>query len=151
MSDAPRSARSFEVIDIAVLHQLADIARERVASAFDRHPEKRRVYKSKLLGIRLCQGAASTADFGISKFGRSPLDPRKYVGRRVDVFWRAISVLPGEANNDAIRRYFVELKSKTQRKPREKSVVLIWPQADAGEVIWTPEAKAKARRRRALP
>ena len=66
-------------------------------------------------------------------------------------FWRAISVLPGEANNDAIRRYFVKPKSKTQRKLREKSVVLIWPQADAGQVVWTPEAKAKARRGRALP
>jgi hypothetical protein len=171
MSDAPKETRSFAVIDSCDLNRLAGIALAKIDSAFDRHPEKRAAYSSRLLGICLCQGAAdhflhsvddrgindfdlwafyelqfgirfwnrspSVGDFGPSKFGRSPLDPMR-VGRRVDVFWRALSSRPHESAAQTIRNYFIVPRTQSARELRKKSVVLVWPQEAIGQTIWEP-------------
>ncbi|HEY8162981.1 MAG: hypothetical protein ACR650_07085 [Methylocystis sp.] len=79
-----------------------------------------------------------TADFGPSKFGRSPLDPARYEGRRVDVLWRCI---PAEAHEDArsaIRRYFAEPRTASAKALRLKAAVMAWPPEGAGGIVWRP-------------
>jgi hypothetical protein len=169
MSLAPRAARSFETIDRDDLQCLATIAQARLATAFDRLPERKQTHEKGLLAICLCQGAADhcvdpatsagvhdfdlwafyrrppgakplwnrqpfTADFGPSKFGRSPLDTNRYAGRRVDVLWRDIPA--GEDAFAAVYAYFATPRTASARALRQKSVVLVWPTAHVGDVIW---------------
>lgn len=91
-------------------------------------------------GARLWNRKPFTADFGPSKFGRSPLDPARYEGRRVDVLWRCI---PAEADEDAgaaLRRYFAEPRTASAKALRLKAAVMAWPPEGAGEVIWRPSS-----------
>lgn len=170
MSQAPRSARSFETIDRADLHRLAELALARIGAAFDKYSQKRALYEGRLLGLCLCQGAADhyldpaasdgvhdfdiwaffarrpdarlwnrkpfTADFGLSKFGRSPLDPPHYEGRRVDVLWRCIPA-EGDARH-AIRHYFAEGRTASAKALRLKAAALVWPDERAAEIVWRP-------------
>ncbi len=170
MSHAPRSACSFETIERADLHRLAELALARIDVAFDKHPQKRALYEERLLGLCLCQGAADhfldpsqsrgvhdfdvwaffarrpearlwnrkpfTADFGPSKFGRSPVDPSRYEGRRVDVLWRCI---PAEDDGgEAMHRYFADGRTASARALRLKAAVSIWPPKATGEIVWRP-------------
>lgn len=89
-------------------------------------------------GVRLWNRKPFTADFGPSKFGRSPRDPAKYAGRRVDVLWRDVATRPQEAPVDAIRRYFAEPRTASARALRLKAALLVWPEERAGEILWRP-------------
>jgi hypothetical protein len=85
---------------------------------------------------RLWNRKPFTADFGPTKFGRSPLDPAKYSERRIDVLWRCISA-EGDAT-EAIRRYFAEGRTASAKALRLKAAVIVWPQKGAGEIVWRP-------------
>jgi hypothetical protein len=65
--------------------------------------------------------AGFRADFGASKFGRSPLDPQKYVGRRIDIFWRSIPSGENEPAIAAIGRHFAFGKTRSARELQKKA------------------------------
>jgi hypothetical protein len=77
-----------------------------------------------------------TRDFGPSKFGRSPGDPPRYSGRRVDLLGRSLPAAPGTDPADAIRRYLTARPTASARALAGKAVVLIEPQNRVGEIVW---------------
>lgn len=85
----------------------------------------------------------ATADFGPSKFGRSRLDPKRFTGRRVDVFWRAI---PNKISLDPmgpVDAYFRDSESATASELRTRAAVVIWPWDNRGRVLWNPHQLGK--------
>jgi hypothetical protein len=64
MSNVGREGRSFKRITHADLHRLADIATKDLSAFFVAHPDWAAQYKSRLLGLALCQGAAKHLLYG---------------------------------------------------------------------------------------
>jgi hypothetical protein len=81
-------------------------------------------------------------DFGLSKFGRSPEEP-DYVGRRVDVYGRSITIATGESVQSALQRWL--RRGKRDSSPwylASKAVVAIHPANLRGQVLWVnPELR----------
>ncbi len=75
-------------------------------------------------------------DFGDDRFGRTDGSSPEYVGRKVDLIGRGISVRPGEDPAQAIRRYLRTAKTTSARHLARKAVVLIEPTNRLGEVVW---------------
>lgn len=75
------------------------------------------------------------ADFGDPRFGRTP-GFEHYVGRRVDVLGRSIPVSPGMSPEEVLRGYLAAKRTASARALAEKAVVLIWPTAQLGRVVW---------------
>jgi len=84
---------------------------------------------------------ASTADFGVSKFGRSKFERPKYIGRRVDVFWRSISIERSETPIGAVARYIATSPNQSPRHLRQKTGVVLWPKAARGKIAWVGEPR----------
>lgn len=74
-------------------------------------------------------------DFGDPKFGRS-LNRPEFVGRRVDLMGRGITVEDGEQPSDSIRRWLREQRTRSAKFLAAKAVVLLDPSSERGKVIW---------------
>ena len=81
-----------------------------------------------------------SADYGPSKFGRSPVDPPSFTGRRVDLLGRSLDAPPGAEPAAAVRGWLSAARTETARQLAAKAVVLISPGHRSGEVIWPAAA-----------
>ena len=90
-------------------------------------------------GVRKVQerGRALVYDFGRSSLGRHP-DDEGFEGRRVDILTRTIDARPGADPADAVRAWLAR-SATSPRLLRQRPVVLLWPAARGGEVIWAGE------------
>jgi hypothetical protein len=94
---------------------------------FFRHLPNARPFPSRRHGFQ---------DFGPSKFGRHPDEPPRYTGRRVDVWGRSIEVRGAEKPKEAVRRYLKEGWTTSAHYLAERPVVVVWPSAQCGCVVW---------------
>ena len=76
----------------------------------------------------------ATADFGPSRFGRTPHATERFEGRRVDLLSRSLDVGPRADPVAAVRAWLEAGGSESARKLAEQAVVLIEP--SPGKVIW---------------
>ena len=86
----------------------------------------------------------ATADFGPSRFGRTPGAPKRFEGRRVDLLSRSLDVGPRADAAAAVRAWLEGGGSESARKLAEQAVVLIEP--SPGEVIWRADGAECGRR-----
>jgi hypothetical protein len=77
-----------------------------------------------------------TRDFGPSKFGRYPDDPPRYVGRRVDLLGRSLSVPLDVDPAHTLRHYLAARRTNSAKALAAKAAVLIDPPDRVGEVVW---------------
>ncbi len=75
-----------------------------------------------------------TADFGASRFGRTPAAPRRIEGRRVDLLSRSLDVKRDADPTDSVRAWLRTGREESARALAEKAVVLLEP--SPGVVIW---------------
>ena len=78
----------------------------------------------------------ATADFGPSRFGRTPGAPDRFEGLRVDLLSRSLDVGARANPAAAVRAWLEAGSSDSARRLAEQSVVLIEP--SPGKVIWKP-------------
>lgn len=83
-----------------------------------------------------------TYDFGRSSLGRHPADVG-YQGRRVDVMCRTASVAVGTEPAQVVLTWLGS-GTTSARQLRARPVVLVWPRADRGRVVWSGERRLDA-------
>jgi hypothetical protein len=78
-----------------------------------------------------------TADFGRSRFGRTPSALSTITGRRVDLLSRSLDASPGANPIDAVQMWLGNGRGRSARLLRQKAVILIEPLI--GTIVWPPE------------
>jgi hypothetical protein len=86
-------------------------------------------------------------DFGPSKFGRYPGDKklRGFDGRNVDLFGRSLPEPLGAEPITAMQRYLAAPTTPSAHFLAQKAVVLLWPDAHRGTVVWPADPFDKQR------
>jgi hypothetical protein len=77
----------------------------------------------------------ASADFGNSKFGKSP-GCEHYIGRRVDLLGRSLPSRSKESATVRLRAYLIAGKTSSARALAVKAMVLVHPLAQLGRVVW---------------
>lgn len=76
------------------------------------------------------------SDFGKSRFGRDPVNPGAYHGRRVELRGRSLDCRPGDDMIEVVQQYLKSGETPSARELREKAVILIEPEPFLGYVVW---------------
>ncbi len=81
----------------------------------------------------------ASADFGAQRFGKTP-GWEQYVGRRVDLLGRSLTIEGYEPVPEVLRAYLSAGRSATARALAKKAMILIHPEDQLGCVVWPPGA-----------
>jgi hypothetical protein len=84
-----------------------------------------------------------TADFGPSKFGRYPGDPRSFTGRRVDLLGRSLDARPDAEPATAPRDYLSAAHTASAKALAAKAAILIDPHQLVGRVVWPEDRPSR--------
>jgi hypothetical protein len=80
-------------------------------------------------------------DFGDPKFDVSEVTRPEFVGRRVDLMGRGLSVPAGADPVHAVQAYLLTGKNRTTRELAAKAVVLLEPVELLGVVVWPTQTE----------
>ncbi|HML04027.1 MAG TPA: hypothetical protein VK487_11740 [Candidatus Bathyarchaeia archaeon] len=151
--------RSMDPLTINDLKQLRELALREHESFFERNPHLKHAYHGSLIGMFLCQGAAShylnptvgLRDFDIWHFyvGSSEISfpyraHRKvedgYKGRSIDFLKRSISKdvfasCSGRPDR-TLMKYLLERNTKTKRELLKKAIIGLYPNVLFARVLW---------------
>ncbi len=154
--------RSYESLDKKDLEKLKDLAIDEHKRFFEKNPHLRPQFEKTLVGICLCQGAAShyldpsvgIKDFDIWHFyieHRSRQFPYRahrripagHNGKPIDFLKRAIPKRLCNSSADdpgqTIMEYLLERNTYTKKKLLKKAVIGLFPDGILGKVLWTGE------------
>ena len=153
------SERSYWLLTKANLEQLKELAYKEHEEFIKRNPHLRDFFYNSLIGVCLCQGAAShylnpatgIKDFDIWHFYREskhmsfPYRAHKsieggYKGKRIDFLKRAIPerichLYPSEPGR-IILDYLREKDTRTKRELLKKAIIGLCPGSIFGEILW---------------
>jgi hypothetical protein len=76
-----------------------------------------------------------TRDFGPSRFGANPDEP-KYSGRRIDVIGRDIPVVSGNSAEETVVAYIRECRTASAHEWATRPLIVLTPGNMLGRIVW---------------
>jgi hypothetical protein len=98
------------------------------------------IFFSDSSSIRYPVRRRTVMDFGTPKFGKTYPSPKErnnkphFIGRNCDIMGRQIPMK--KDYTESIQSYLTEQKSPTAYHLAQKAVVVLWPRADMGKIVW---------------